>query len=358
MRRIDSLLSYTFSHFCVDFACFYVAYSYVYANFDLYVCALFFFAYNVLAFGLQAVIGYFCDTHESFPAGIVGCGIVFVSLFLFFTPILAILISGLGNAFFHVGGGIDSLKNAEGKMARSGVFVSSGALGVTLGTIYGMGNYSVVLPICLLVLSAVCMFVFAESKGAREATSQMDFVYKDFNFEKNASFTAGILLACGTIFVRCFAGYLIPLGWYDNSVLLLAVAYGGSAMLGKATGGFIGDRFGGCKSLVSLLILSVPFLMFGGGNMAISLVGIFLFNTSMPITLCVIFSRLHKNAGLSFGISTLALLIGTFPAVFGLTTIISSAVILPIVVALSAVCLYFATAGKSNKKSELDMNLY
>ncbi len=354
MRRIDSLLAYTFSNFCVDFACFYVAYSYVYATFDLYICSLFFFAYNILAFGLQAVIGYFCDGHENFPAGLVGCGIVFVSLFLFFVPIFAILLAGLGNAFFHIGGGIDSLKNAEGKMSRSGVFVSSGALGVTLGTIFGMGGYSVVLPVGLLVISALLIFFFAESKSAKEKIARLKFEYKDFNFGKNISFTTAILLACASIFVRCLGGYLIPLGWYDNSALLLAIAYGGTATFGKAIGGFLGDRFGGRKIGVSLLLASIPLLMFGGENMIVSLVGIALFNTSMPITLCVIFSRLHKNAGLAFGISTIALLLGTLPAVFGLTALVSTTAILPAFIILSAVCLYFAMAGKND--SDIDFN--
>ncbi len=357
MKRLDSLLSYTLSHFCVDFACFYVAFSYVYAAFDLYVCTLFFFAYNVLAFGLQVIIGYFCDGHKNFPAGIVGCGLVFASLFLFFAPVFAILIAGLGNAFFHVGGGIDSLACADGKMARSGVFVSSGALGVTLGTIYGMGGHSAALPICLIALSACLIYFFAEGKHAKEKASIFKLEYKDFNLGKNATFTAAILLACSSVFVRCFGGYLIPLGWYDNSVLILAAAYGGTATFGKAIGGFLGDRFGGGKIGVSLLIASLPFLMLGGGNMAVSLVGVCLFNTSMPITLCIIYSRLHKNAGLSFGISTLALLLGTLPAMFGLTAAVSSTALLPILVLISAICLYFASCGKINENKKYKIQI-
>lgn len=64
MYKRVSLLLYTFSHFCVDFACFFM----LFAGFRgsvaqtgampaLETVSLGFLAYNILAFGLQPLIG-------------------------------------------------------------------------------------------------------------------------------------------------------------------------------------------------------------------------------------------------------------------------------------------------------------
>ena len=69
-----SLLAYSFSHFCVDFACFWLLFGRVMtAGLPLETVSLMFLVYNIVAFGLQAPLGHLCDICPRIPAGIIGC---------------------------------------------------------------------------------------------------------------------------------------------------------------------------------------------------------------------------------------------------------------------------------------------
>ncbi|MBQ6579823.1 MAG: hypothetical protein IIX33_03225, partial [Oscillospiraceae bacterium] len=96
-----------------------------------------FILYNFIAFGLQMIIGAYCDEHRKFPSSALGCVLVLSAVLVSpFVPWVSLVVTALGNAFFHVGGGIDSLVHSGGKLSRSGIFVSAGALGVVLGTLH------------------------------------------------------------------------------------------------------------------------------------------------------------------------------------------------------------------------------
>ena len=80
--------------------------------------------------------------------------------------------------------------------------------------------------------------------------------------------------------------------------------------------------------------------------MIISVIGIILFNMTMPITLGICAQRLPKNPGLAFGLTTAALLIGAVPSFFAVITG-KIFLLLPAVI-ISAICIYFSA---ENKKS-------
>ena len=111
-----SLAAYSFSHFCVDFSCFYILFAGFAANTkNIETLAVGFLIYNIIAFGLQPIIGYLCDEKKKIPIGAIGCAILFLSLCLIRLPAAALALCALGNACFHIGGGIDSLAHAAGK---------------------------------------------------------------------------------------------------------------------------------------------------------------------------------------------------------------------------------------------------
>ena len=63
---------------------------------------------------------------------------------------IACIIAGIGNALFHVGGGIDVLNISEKKASLSGIFVSTGAMGIFLGSksaSWGFNKYYIVILI-------------------------------------------------------------------------------------------------------------------------------------------------------------------------------------------------------------------
>lgn len=345
-----SLVSYTFSHFAVDFSCFWI----LFGSFSPSVSssekiALGFIIYNFIAFGLQMLIGAYCDDHRKFPAASLGCVIVFAAVFIsVLSPWTALFVTALGNAFFHVGGGIDSLVNSGGKLYRGGVFVSAGAAGVVLGTLVGgktgfsdFNPVNLIDPAALVLIGAVLCFI-AQKKCKMEG----DIEIKGAASEKTAVALV-ITLALVSVVIRSFGGTAIPMEWKTGPQIGLYAGY--AAFLGKFIGGFAADIFGARRTGILSLLFSVPFLVFGNENAAVSLIGIVLFNMTMPITLGIIAEKMPKNPGIAFGLTTAALLLGVVPSFF-VTLGGKIALLIPAII-ISAVCIFFA-AG--NKKSALE----
>lgn len=352
--KIFPLAAYTFSHFAVDYVCLLTVLdpfgirTEILGGTQTY--ALFVILYNFLAFGLQMIIGAFCDEHRKFPASAVGCVFVLIgALCCAFIPgpypeyafnlWTSVIFVGIGNAFFHVGGGIESLVHSGGKLRRSGVFVSSGAIGVALGiyncsrTTGGIGFIAALMLFC----AAICFI--AHLKYPAESESEITGA---------ANEKLGIWIVLGlallSVIIRSFGGTAIPMEW--KTTMKLGLVSGFAAFLGKFIGGFAADFFGARKTGILSLLVSLPLLVFGSGNMIISVIGIILFNMTMPITLGIVAQRLPKNPGLAFGLTTAALLLGAVPSFFA---VISGKIFLLVpAVLVSAVCIYFSA---ENKKS-------
>ncbi|MGD9560644.1 MAG: hypothetical protein AB7V55_08580 [Oscillospiraceae bacterium] len=310
MGNKATLAAYTFGHFSVDFSCFFLLFAGFAAQMpDLQATTLGFLLYNMLAFGLQPVFGSWCDARPRFPAAALGCLLLLAALACLPFAWPSLVLAGLGNALFHVGGGIDSLAGANGRMARSGVFVSSGALGVALGTLAGQAGAALLwLPLALTLLSLV---------GAGWAWRQASASKQTFNafFGAAAAIPAAAVLALclASIIIRAYGGGLVPLPW--RTTALLRVLPGAAAFLGKAVGGFLADALGARTVGVVTLLLSIPLLFFSDMPAA-AVLGLLLFNINMPITLCAVSSVLPESPGLSFGLTTLGLLLGTVPLFF------------------------------------------
>ncbi|NLT98945.1 MAG: hypothetical protein GXW96_12455, partial [Christensenellaceae bacterium] len=192
----SSLFAYSLSHFCVDFACFWLLFGRVMAaGLPLETVALMFLAYNIVAFGLQAPLGHLCDICPRIPAGFIGCAVVAAGLLASSMLWPALLLAALGNAVFHVGGGIDSLSGS--RMWRSGVFVSAGAPGVALGTLAGTSGLSLALPLGMVLVSGVLVAALAPRRKAPPARFALDV-------SSGAPFAALILLASLSVVIRAY----------------------------------------------------------------------------------------------------------------------------------------------------------
>ena len=297
-----------------------------------------FLIYNVIAFGLQPIIGYLCDTYRKIPVEIIGIPLLVAGLLFMPIAALSIALIGLGNAFFHIAGGIDSLRNSSGKMVRSGVFVSSGALGVVLGSLVGRtGGLPVLIPICVLLLCLVPMyFIYLERLKSEDAAIVFSLTKPELKIG------VIILLAAVSILIRSYAGSIIPAEWRTTTLLFAFPAIG--AFLGKFSGGFIADRIGARKAAIFSLLAATVLLAFGNANPWIFLIGIILFNMSMAVTLCAIASVLPLNPGLAFGVTTLALLCGNVPTFF--IPAEHANLMFASLTVISVVCLFFILKGK------------
>ena len=354
------LTIWTTAHFAVDFGCFLVLFGglkQVYTGsgtVGLESVTVGFLLYNILAFGLQAAIGQFCDEYIKWRQWAGRGGILLVAaamipamaasgLGIAWMAWLAMILAALGNAAFHVGAGRDVLVHSGGRMADNGIFVSSGALGVGIGTILGAtGSLWVMFAeACFLCcLSAGCGKHMTADSLAGDSTDRCS----QFYIVKEQSFLTAVGLLFLIIVLRAFAGANIPLEWERTGLLVLLPS--AASCLGKAAGGIAGDRFGAGHTGVLSLIVSLPLILFGGANPVLSLIGILLFNMTMPVTLCALADLMPKNPGFAFGLTTLALLAGTAVTFFWAIPAHLTKLMLAVLILLSAFCIWLTVKKK------------
>lgn len=286
--------------------------------------------YNILAFGLQLPLGWLSDRlHQPVIAAITGVALVSLSLMLFLHSLTAIILAGIGNALFHVGGGTIALNLQTGKASLPGVFVAPGGIGLFAGAlilkIYGYHPLFFALPLwvmgILMLLVKSPQILYAESKKSVGSTLDL-----------------AILLLLITICIRSMVGLSVEFPWKTNQALLIALT--ASIALGKSLGGFLSDYFGWIKIAVGGLVISSILLVFGDQSAIVGIAGLFFFNLTMPVTLVAISNVLPGRPGFSFGLTTFALLAGALPTFFSYKAIFAMNTVMLTLMVISAVTLY------------------
>ena len=203
----------------------------------------------------------------------------------------------------HVAGAETTLRNSEGKLAHSAIFVSGGSFGVITGRLLA----SSVFPfygILVMVLTMIPFILLADTYDTEESDSENACAKFQYASKNIAPFLI-IILAVFVVIVRGYMGYGIPTAWNKTvfQTVLLYVIMG----IGKALGGILSDSFGIRKVAVLSTVLAIPFLCFGDNLMIISLIGVMFFSMTMAITLGILVSVLPKKPGLAFGFTTIGL---------------------------------------------------
>ena len=211
------------------------------------------------------------------------------------------------------------------------------------GTKTGMSDFNPVLliePALLAVFCAVICFIANKKFPALE----------DCDISGIANKKTGIWIVLGlallSVVIRSFGGTAIPMEW--KTTMKLGLVSGFAAFFGKFIGGFAADIFGARRTGIITLLASFPLLIFGSGNMIVSVIGIILFNMTMPITLGICAERLPKNPGIAFGLTTAALLLGAVPSFFAVIT--GKIFLLVPAVLVSAACIYFSAENKKSSE--------
>lgn len=201
------------------------------------------------------------------------------------------------------------LRDGQGRMTSSGIFVSTGALGVSLGTLTGKASLFYI-PILIMIFTSVLVgwILFSNSEGKPKSE------YIKYNIASNKPFYIIILFAFLIVLLRGFIGTITPVVWKLNEFLVIIPSV--CAFVGKGTGGILADKFGARRVGTISLLFSIICFIIGVKVVYIGLIGIILFNITMPITLCILASKLPNDLGLAFGISTLGLIIGVIPSFF------------------------------------------
>lgn len=335
---------YALSHMAVDFSCAYLIYAYVTGANQWYFLLL---LYNFCAFALQMPFGVLADRldHNSrVAAG--SCLGVLAGLALGAGGHLAAAAAaaGIGNACFHVGGGIDVLNKSEKRAAPLGIFVAPGALGIFAGGILGKSGYRPAVAVGLLLAASAVMICLAAGRaGLWNASGNAPF---SLEMPAPLQLTAVLFLFL-TVVLRSYSGMVQSFPWKGalaGSGLILT----GAVVLGKMAGGIFADRIGMqkaavrsmCAAAVGFLCLNVP---------AAGILAVFCWNMSMPLTLWAVARSFPGAKGFGFGLLTFGLFLGFCPVYSGgggeganrLAGAISSPVGLALMAAVSLVLLSF-----------------
>ena len=331
-------------HFLVDLACIFLETAFIIPVVENRVvwlgCLL---VYNFVAFAGQLPVGVLGDRMKrNYRLSGIGCLLIAAAYGLFsagrsflpgmptgaLMPVLVSAVAGLGNACFHVGGGIEMLEGSAGKAARPGIFVSTGAFGVWLGPVLaaeetarrsGLFAGAAVMLVCGVILCRL------ERGADREAVSDhgqamgTEIVVdcgRAAGLAAGASsgtlFRAAVICLMAGILFRSYAGTIMNFGWKKAGLAFLFTA---GVVFGKFFGGIIGDRFGWFRTAVVSLLLSG--VLFGAAEHApaAGIAAVLCFNMTMPLTLSALADLYPGAPGAAFGMTTLALFLGTVPSV-------------------------------------------
>ena len=290
--------------------------------------------YNFFAFAMQLPIGIIADKiNKNAICSSIGCLLVAIAFGFSNFGIIACLIAGIGNAMFHVGGGIDVLNISDKKATFSGIFVSTGAMGIFLGgksvSIKFNKYYILILILLISAISLIWLYKQIKDKVKNE---------KVIIPKINTNEMIAIICLIITVIIRGYVGLILSFEWKSSFILALISIF--AVVFGKMLGGIIGDKIGFMKiSLISLLVSAFLFI-FSFNNSILGILAILCFNMTMPITLTALSNILFNNKGMAFGLLTVALFIGAVPVFFGYTDIIFNSTGLFTTTIISAIILY------------------
>lgn len=165
-------------HFFVDLCCVSLFFKSVLSNKEaIIVQNSLIISYNVFAFGLQAPLGFIADKLKISKEYIfIGCFLILSAFFLRHFPVAVIILIGIGNALFHVGAGSISLNYSKSSAKAVGIFVASGAAGLTLGTLIGKSQSSIAIPFLFFLILSIFSTI--------EAFPQISYSTKKFKLQK------------------------------------------------------------------------------------------------------------------------------------------------------------------------------
>ena len=331
MQNKTMLGIYSVAHFWVDLSCAFLVFRTLMNTGDPALCLL---LYNFCAFALQMPFGLLADKLDrNGLVAALGCLLVALA-YLSPLPILTAVVAGCGNALFHLGGGIDVLNTSQKRAAALGIFVSPGALGLFLGTLWGKG-VSVPLwlgPLGLLVMANLILLPYRKFFGSlRSGNAPCDTT--------PANGYAPLLPLFLVVVLRSYMGMNQSFAWKGTGhwAVILTIAL----VLGKAAGGIFMDQWGTRKTSAVTLIAAAILYLFSSVPL-LGTLAVFLFNMTMPITLWAAAKVTPGCKGFAFGLLTFGLFLGYLPGWMGLPSILTSPATYALVALVSLILLWLS----------------
>ncbi len=388
MKQNIALSILTLGHFLIDLACLYFLFlHYPQSGFIAGIQTA--LLYNFLAFALQVVIGYFFDQFPVNRSTSLGILLIIGGYVCGFwdAPAIGLVFCGCGNAFYHVGGSIGIARPDKKGLRDSGIFVSAGALGVSLGTYLAtkvtdettilINRSPVSTSFCILLLLILLLLLQTQVVDRKQDCKNV------FSTELSAATrTVLLLLTLVAVFIRSLGGLLFPTSYRtlftlpENnifSVFLLAIASGIAAFLGKFLGGFLSNlcttilhkvtrfqhldiRSGNYLFGILTLLSSTLLLTLGETIPLLCFLSILCFHAAMPVTLFELYCILPDHPGFAMGLSTLMLFLGSLPAAFVPMNTLPAPLVLCILTLLAAGCMLLSLLIYRQERSRTSNN--
>jgi len=299
-------------HFCVDGLCLCCLYLATTGIQDL---LKYFVVYNVLAFLTQPLTGMLADRikqrHWLLLASIIMlilavietvCVIEFCSAASVFMLLVLSVLLGIGNSLFHVWGGKETAVSTGNDIRALGMFVSTGAFGLAVGSVF----LSHALMFCLLIGICIMALAYLRIDTAKPIdTTEVDIESKEYS---KLLVWAVLILIMLIVAGRSFLGESFT-GVIDKTPMVVLLI-GALTMIGKMAGGWLVKWMGMVTSIILIVAGVIICLVTKGNHICIALAGLFLVNCTMPITLYWANVMLKGREGLAFGLLAASLIPG------------------------------------------------
>ena len=323
-------------HFLVDGLCISCMYTVAYP-FDMPRLATVFMTYNVLAFLTQPLTGAIADkarngqwmlwaavallsmavvaaniatlgnatTDDAVAIGSMATADSAGTLRPSWTMLMVVAsLLGMGNSLFHVWGGRLTAVSTGNDIRALGVFVATGALGLSVGMLlYSWTTVSIML-VLLVGLAAM------ETKSLNSLTPSPSPRRESLTPAREVGGEAVGLLVLIMLFVmlRSFVGSIFTGGLGKTETIVLAI--GLVAMLGKMGGGWIAKGVGLWRGAVLMVLVTAGCLLLQQWGTPVLFIGLFAINCTMPVTLYLANVLLEGHEGLAFGLLAATLMPG------------------------------------------------
>ena len=299
-------------HFCVDGLCLCCLYMATTGIRDL---LKYFVVYNVLAFLTQPLTGMLADRvkqrHWILLASIIMlilavletvCVMPFCSAAPVFLLVVLSVLLGIGISLFHVWGGKETAVRTGNDIRALGVFVSTGAFGLAVGSVFLSRAlmFGLLLGICILALAYLRI-----DTAKPIVTTEVDIENKVY---PKLLVWAVLILIMLIVTGRSFMGESFT-GVIDKTPMVVLLI-GALTMMGKMAGGWLVKWMGMVASVIILVAGVIVCLVARGNHIGIALAGLFMVNCTMPITLYWANVMLKGREGLAFGLLAASLIPG------------------------------------------------
>lgn len=283
--------------------------------------------YNVAAFLTQPLSGHVADRMRSDRFAVSFCLMLAIYVFAMAWGLkgshdgdsiqlqcMAVLL-GLGNSCFHVWAGRHTALRTDNDIRWLGVFVSTGAVGLSVGTVFSSWVLAWGLLIAIIIFALLYLQYERDLPLVRNdnVTPLHEMLNRSLAGNRHANVKTGMAIICvlvvalmALVSVRSLVGGMLSQPLHKAQSLVLTA--GMVTMCGKIAGGWIARAIGLTTTLFLAAAVTALCAVFCRDNMLAATVGLFAINCTMPLTLYLINVAMQGKEGLAFGLLAASLM--------------------------------------------------